>query len=367
MTRLLKLFKCLVLTSLISLVALAGFLGYLATYRNIPLQLPAPTGSFPVGRSEFDWIDSARPDPLADQGRAARELVVWVWYPAARAGTTPAPYLPPNWTQARDKDQGAGVLIEKNFDRILTHSYEGSALAPAPDVFPVLVMEPGMGPIATDYTVFAENLASLGYVVVGINPTYTANWTVFPDGRVALRSAKGTIPDLDTPAQVREDGNRILAVWIEDVTFVMDQLAKLNANQAGLFNHRLDLEHIGLWGHSFGGATAITVCQQDSRCKAGVDMDGTPFSEGAQAPIPRPFMFITEDYSRGCDENCADMLQAHMHTQAGMAYTLSITGTRHFNFSDLPVRQTPVFRPLFVWAGYEGSIEPGRALQIVNA
>jgi predicted dienelactone hydrolase len=364
--RTIRFFKFIALAFLLLFFSFAAFVGYLAVYKNTPLQLPAPDGSYPIGRIEFDWVDSSSPDPLADKGSAPRELVVWVWYSAASAGTNSAPYLPANWVQAREADQGVGILIEHNLSLIQTHSFEGAPLASTPNTFPVLVMEPGMGPMATDYTVFAENLASHGYIVVGINPTDTANWTVFPDGRVVLRSTRGTIPDRDTIAEAIVDGNRILAVWSQDEQFVMDRLAKMNTDQISPFYLRLDLEHIGLWGHSFGGASALAVCQQDARCKAGVDMDGTPMSGEAQAPVPRPFMFMTEDYGQGCDKNCEAIRQVYQHIQPGEAYLISIEGTRHFNFSDLPYRQLPVFRHVFTLAGFAGTIQPDRGLQVVN-
>ena len=260
-----KVLKFSALALLTIILTFAVFVGYLVVARNTPLQLPDPSGSYVVGRSVFNWTDTSRPDPLADRGNSPRKLVVWVWYPGADTRTTPAPYLPPDWVKVRDKGQGAGTLIENNFNRFLTHSFEDIPLAANPTLIPVLVMEPGMGPIATDYTVFAENLASHGYIVVGINPTDTANYTVFLDGSVAPRSVKGTIPDSDTPAAAAADANRIEAVWVQDVTFVMNQLAKINAEPASFFNNRLDLEHIGIWGHSFGGATAVAFCQQDPR------------------------------------------------------------------------------------------------------
>jgi hypothetical protein len=63
-------------------------------------------------------------------------------------------------------------------------------------------------------------------------------------------------------------------------------------------------------------------------------------------------MFITEDYNRGCDPNCDLMRQVYLNTKPGAAYFLSIAGTGHFNFSDLPFRQVPLLRPLFRAAGY---------------
>jgi hypothetical protein len=49
------------------------------------------------------------------------------------------------------------------------------------------------------------------------------------------------------------------------------------------------------------------------------------------------------------------------------AYYLSIKETRHFNFSDLPLRLLPPARILFNMAGYIGSIRPERGLEISNA
>jgi predicted dienelactone hydrolase len=217
--------KILIFGFLAGIVAVAGFIGYLAIARNSPLQLPAPTGSYPVGRIIYDWQDASRSDPLADQANTPRELEVWVWYPSASAGKSSAPYLPPVWVAARNKDQGIGYLIENDFNRLQTHSFEDVPLATTQATFPILIMEPGMGPIAEDYTIFAENLASHGYIVVGINPTDTSNLIVFPDGRVALRTHKGTIPNSDTSAQFNADGNRIEAVWVKDVLFVMKDLS----------------------------------------------------------------------------------------------------------------------------------------------
>ena len=87
------------------------------------------------------------------------------------------------------------------------------------------------------------------------------------------------------------------------------RLQTLDGSPASPFYRRLNLDQIGLWGHSFGGATAAAICEQDARCKAGVDMDGTPVSSTQKSPLPRPFMFITEDYSQGCDINCDLMRQ----------------------------------------------------------
>ncbi len=353
----------LIILSVVVLVA--ALVGYIEIAHNQPLTLPALTGTYSVGRAEFDWTDNSRIDPLSDTANQKRELVVWAWYPATvPQGDSTAPYLPSDWITARNKDQGTlGGILESRFLSIHTHSFANVPLAGTQGAYPVIIMEPGMGPIPTDYTVYAENLASHGYIVFGINPTYTSNVIVFPDGRVALRSDKGTIPDNATAAEADADASRIGKVWTQDVFFVMDQLHSLNADSSSPFYNKLDLSHIGVFGHSFGGATAAAVCETDSRCKAGADLDGTLFTYQSGATLQAPFMFMIEDH---CGKDCNVLQQAYSSSNS-TAYYLSIRGTKHFNFSDMPLRLPPLSSLLLNKMGYIGSIQPERGLEISNA
>ena len=341
-----------------------AFAAYLVISHQRPLALPAPTGPYAVGRTAYDWVDASRSDPLSDRAGEKREMLVWVWYPASSSGQEKAaPYVPSAWAKAHNADEGIGKYIESDFAAIQTHSFEQAPLPDSESAFPVIVMQPGMGPVPTDYTSLAENLASHGYVIAGINETYTSNLIVFPDGRVLPRTEKGTIPDSAGPDEIDADAGRIGEVWADDAVFVMDQLESLNGDAASPFHKRLDLAHLGLFGHSFGGATAAVVCKLDRRCKAGADLDGTLFSDQAAGTLETPFLFMAE---KDCGKDC-DTMHSNFAASETDAYYLSIDGTRHFNFSDLPLRWLPPARLLFRAVGYIGSIRPEKGVEITNA
>src|SRR5215475_13153451 len=78
---------------------------YLGITHHQSLVLPTPTGAYSVGRTEYDWVDNHRIDPLSDTPAQKRELLIWVWYPAkASQRSSLAPYLPPAWVKAREMD-----------------------------------------------------------------------------------------------------------------------------------------------------------------------------------------------------------------------------------------------------------------------
>ena len=73
------------------------------------------------------------------------------------------------------------------------------------------------------------------------------------------------------------------------------------SDASGRFTGRLDMTRVGIFGHSFGGATAAQFCHEDSRCKAGIDVDGAPHGSVIQAGIRQPFMFLLSDHGHSSD------------------------------------------------------------------
>lgn len=342
---------------------MAGLLLALWLRHNQDVALPAPGGPFAVGRVGYDWVDQARPETLRPGANARRELMVWVWYPAAPPpGAAPAPYLPAAWAAAIEQESVLGAFLTQNPAHVHAHAVADAPLAPAPRAFPVLLLEPGYGRIATDYTVLAEDLASHGYVVVGITPTYSASVVVFPDGRVARRTPEGSIPE-NAPDAARPVLDRLVAVWAADDQFALDQMARMNAaDSAGRFTGRIDITKVGALGHSLGGAAAAQFCHVDRRCTAGVDLDGTLYREVVRAGLSQPFMFIWSEPDNPTDPEAQRSARDANAVFATLphGYQVTVHGARHFNFSDMAVLYAPAFHLL----GALGPIDGLRGLTI---
>lgn len=81
--------------------------------------------------------------------------------------------------------------------------------------------------------------------------------------------ALANVADDATPAEAKAILNQLITIWAADNRFVLDQLAALNRNGGQPLAGRLDMSRIGLFGHSFGGASAAETCGIDARCVAG--------------------------------------------------------------------------------------------------
>jgi predicted dienelactone hydrolase len=121
---------------------------------------------------------------------------------------------------------------------------------------------------------------------------------------------------------------------------VLDRLEQLNASDAsGKFTGRLDMTRVGVFGHSFGGATAAQFCSQDSRCKAGIDVDGSLHGSVIQTGIPKPFLFLLSDHGDFSSDAEVRRIQADIQSvydrlPAEGRLRIAIRGANHFTFSD---------------------------------
>ena len=151
-----------------------------------------------------------------------------------------------------------------------------------------------------------------------------------------------------------------LNIWIEDTSFIIDKLEELNKAD-DLFGGKLDLDKIGVVGHSFGGAVAGQMCFTDSRCKAGVNLDGLQIEDMLDKPLEKPFMLMHHDKKNVINNK---LNKPFFNQSVNDACMHVIKGTTHFNFSDLSLPlYSKLLNPLKEMLG---SIDGFRCLKIQN-
>jgi dienelactone hydrolase len=322
--------------------------------------LPTPTGSFAVSRTQF---------ALKNPG-TQEELAVWIWYPAERAQQPKADYLPPTWRQAlRDKQ---GTFMRSFFKRdplvVHTHSQADAPIASKHQQYPVVLLRPGGTALTADFTTLAEDLASHGYVVVGFDAAARSFVFVESDGRVVGRAPANNVENANGNLADPVVG-RLLTMWLTDVKAVVDQLARLNDATSGMFAGRVDFARLGAVGHSFGGAQALQFCHDDLRCRAAIDLDGTPFGSVVTDGLAKPAMFLLSDHSR-------EMADPESHKVLGMIqgiYTrlpeprlyATIRTANHFSFGDQILLNSQTAVALLRLAGFP-ALDGRRGLSISN-
>ena len=308
--------------------------------RKTTVILPAPTGHFAVGRTTFAWTDEAAADELAPVPGSKRQVFVWVWYPALQSHSdAPTEYLPLEWRTALEARQGAfmRLFFKHDSSAVITHSFSDAPVSPEESAYPVVLLRAGGSALTTDFTTLAEDLASHGYFVVGFDAPYRSLVFVQSDGRVIARSGAYNIENANGNLSDPVIG-RLLAMWVSDSKFVVDRLHSLNEHSSGRFSGRMDLDRIGMFGHSFGGATALEFCHEDPRCKAALDLDGIPFGSVVREGFNKPCVFLLSDHSREMTDSSSQQVLAEIQSlydrlPDGRLYVV-IRTANHFSFSD---------------------------------
>jgi hypothetical protein len=347
---------CLAAIPAILVAALIVIAAYSVVRSSQEVVLPIPSGPHRIGRVALDWVDRARAETFASTADAKRELLVWLWYPASTVeDARPAPYLPDALLAVREDSIWSALTQREGV--VHPHAIADAPLAADQLGYPVVLFEPGLGAAPPDYTVLAEDLASHGFVVVWIFPTYSTD-VVFPDGRVVRSTPAAREPPDDASVA------RLAGIWSDDVVFAINQLQSLNADPTSPFHDHLDLGRLGVFGHSVGGATALEVCRRDRRCGAAFDVDGSPLGEVIASGLAQPVMFVLhEGFDADCP-TCAEVggdVGSIFHGSTGGSYRVVLTGARHFNFRDAAL----FYRPGAHLIGALGPIDPRRGLRVV--
>ena len=245
--------------------------------------LPEPTGPYPAGTASVWLTDTSRPDPWVS-GVNARELMVSLWYPAVSSSGPRARYMTPAESELQLASRGITGVPRDTLSMVETNAVSDARPDGHQRSLPLVVLSPGFTSSRSTLTALAEDLASHGYVVAGIDHTYESHATAFPDGRVTTCLAR--------EARGRGSGSqeKVAAGRAADVCFVLGELTGPHPTWPGAA--LIDPSRMAMAGHSAGGAATIAAMLADSRIRAGIDMDGA-----TAAPIPdeglgRPFLFL---------------------------------------------------------------------------
>jgi predicted dienelactone hydrolase len=280
---------------------------------------PPATGSAPVGFTRTTLTDSFRSESLAgDIG--PRRLALRVWYPASAPGAAVARTLSPAEQVAWEDSAG----LEANaLDGLGSAATTGAPAAAGSH--PVLLMSPGLGATSAFMGAHASDLASHGYVVVGID---------VPGETQAVDSGDGVLAPM-APGLANASVASI-ELRSRDMRFVLSRLGSLRG--AG----RLDLQRVGAFGHSNGSATTATAMLADRRLRAGVNLDGAIFGSVVERGLDRPFGTL---HGAGPDEAYASMFELRSHLRGPRPYAY-FPRAAHNSFTD------------FVWLAPQLDLDP---------
>jgi predicted dienelactone hydrolase len=314
------------------------------------IELPQPSGPHAVGTAALLGVDATRPGPSRD-GRA---LLVRLWYPAAPTETQPAPYFLDPVRAERNLSAGPFQLPPDLFE--LTHGFARAHVPPASFAQrPVLLLSTGWDAPIEIYSALAEDFASHGYLVLGINHPNGSGAVVYPE-----RNNADWALDL-----------RRLAEWIggadggaalEPVGLDADVAAHAEVRAALA---QADAQRITALGHSFGGAAAMRADAESLLIRASVNLDGPILGDITGIARNTSALVLLSPGHSELDSSIRHFEEA----TGGRARCYAVAGTRHANFGDTGwlFERLLAENPDLQREGYGlGPLPPDRAHQVVS-
>ncbi len=316
-------------------------------------QFPKPTGPFEVGMTSMHLIDESRSESSLSK-QEAREIMIQIWYPGEVTDDNQDIQY-----EAFPYEEWSGTMefifsVPRSFFKYLKYTESNSikdiAVSDQGNKYPILVFSHGFGSTRMQSYSQMEELASHGYFVVSIDHTNDAGYTKFPDGREVMNRADAYSYSFNI------EDEKDVKTRSKDVSFVVDQLTKINKQDPqGLFTGKMDIDRIGIFGHSYGGSTAAQVLLDDSRFSSGINIDGPLHEPVASSELEKPFMFILDDdylyitdeeikYTNVTPEEFHEYHNkitelADFHYEEGIkddTYRLTFIAGDHYTFTDFP-------------------------------
>lgn len=347
----------------------------LAALAQASLVAPAPSGPHAVGRTAVTWTDAGRRDPV--DSMRARTIPGWIWYPAARSsdGARPSEVaLAGAWGEVRAEASARkiGPAAAGAMRTLRVHATTGAPWAPEVARAPVVVFAPGNGWLPTDYAALVEDLASHGYVVLGVASPGLADVVRLDDGAV-VRKVLGHGPAIVTDQRHAH----------ADVLHVLADLARMDADASSIVHGRLDLTRVAAVGHSLGGTTALVAAARDTTVRAAVNLDGDAMGVVLDVRPMQPLLLVSHevppmDEAPPRDSTWRELTRqglerserrrtaewAAISSSSVQARRLRIAGLRHLHFTDAALAAHLVEGPDLRFMRW-GTIDGAHGLRVV--
>ena len=262
--------------------------------------------------------------------------------------------------------------------------------------FPLVVFSHGaFGYYQSNMSTYME-LASNGYVVISLDHPYHSFFTKDTSGKTIIVNPQFMqevmyINELGTPEQeIINLSHGWLDIRTADMNFVLDSVKETKALEAAelpaywFVNNETtaetirdilamtDIEHIGLMGHSMGGAASVTVGRTRDDIDAVIDLDGTMLGEqfgyvngeyvfyDEAYPVPLLSVNNEEHYFEGKDLTDWYVNSWVLANAKDAKYTY-FKGSGHMNFTDLPL-----FSPTLANLLGIGTVDPKECVVKMN-
>ncbi len=298
-----------------------------------------PLGEYEIGTTSYTLTDNSREEYFTEEDDY-RKVTIQLWYPS-------------NPLQSKD--------IELN------------------ERFPLIIFSHGaFGFRMSNYSTFQE-LASNGYVVCSIDHTYHSFFTKQVNDKNIIGNMEFIKNAMDVQNGVLDKSLMydLEKKWMElrtsDMKFVLNYIKNMveNKNPEVVFSS-IDIEKIGVMGHSLGGATSAQIGRDLDQIDSVIVIDGTMlgeiigFKDGKEiinnSPYPKPILNIYSEshYAEACQEkdNYPNMICTN---NALNSYQVVINDAGHINFTDLPLVSPPLAKLLGI-----GPIDPKYCLETTN-
>jgi hypothetical protein len=343
----------------------------LALSTALPVLLPVPSipgagGPYQVGTRIVELTDTTR-EELYSGKQGDRRYQIQIWYPSEPSGSDERAAWMSNaeiFAPAIATHIDMPPFFLDHLKLVKMPAYKDANVATMEQGYPVILFSHGWNGFSAQNTGQAIELASHGYVVVGVQHTYGAVVTVFSDGTIAYNNPSA-LPNGAPDDEYEAAARTLVRQWAGDLEYAADFLEAQNNDPQSPFYTALDLSRLGAYGHSTGGGAAIQFCGTDSRCKALLGMD--PFMRPVsvavlESGVPQPaFFMFSQRWADDVDSRNNLLFRRFVANGLEILGVTSIVGTAHYDFSDLPL-----LSPLAPRLGLKGPINGRRVTGIIN-